>query len=168
LIFRGDLSISGWNFGDAAALASGAAWSVGAALVFINPGLSARSIGLATTVGAILTSAVILALDPASGRFAPVSPGEALLVSLAGGVFFLAPIILVTMWGALRLPPATISFLLTAEIIAGVASSAFFLDERFGWPEAAGPLLIALAALIEVILPPVEKHGNVGTGGTGP
>ena len=153
LIFRGDLSLSGWNLGDMAALASGMAWAVGAALIFTNPGLSARSIGLATTLGAIGTAQIILWLDPGESIFAPDPAGLALLYAFLGGTVYLAPIILVTMWGALRLPPATMSFLLTAEIISGVASSAIFLDQRFGLPEFSGAVLIASAALIEVVMP---------------
>jgi drug/metabolite transporter (DMT)-like permease len=62
-------------------------------------------------------------------------------------------VLLVTLWAAQRLAPAAMSFLLTAEIVAGVVSGAVLLAEPFGWPEAAGAGLIILGALVEAGAP---------------
>ena len=64
---------------------------------------------------------------------------------------YVLPILFLTLWSAQRLSPAVISFLLTAEILSGVTSSALFLDEPFGKMQAAGACLILLAALSQVL-----------------
>ena len=75
----------------------------------------------------------------------------ALLLALAAGAVYLAPIIGVTLWGATRLLPATISFLLAAEILSGITSSALFLDEPFGWWEIAGTAMIVASVIAHVV-----------------
>lgn len=149
-IFRGEVGLDGWSAGDAMALASGMAWSAGAALVFAAPARRATSVALAAGASAALCGAV-LALLAAPGALAVPreAAAAAALWALAAGALYVAPVLVATLWGALRLPPATLSFLLTAEIVSGVGSAALLLDERFGLPEAIGTLLILSAALLE-------------------
>ena len=66
-------------------------------------------------------------------------------------MIYVLPVLALTLWAAQRLSPAVITFLLTAEILSGVISSAIFLDEPFGWMQVAGTALIIFAALSEVL-----------------
>jgi len=153
MILRGEISLAGIGAGDAMALASGVAWSVGAALVFTAPPPvpGAARLALATVLAAVAVGALLALVSgaPPTG----IAAGEAAAVGLVSGTLYLAPIMIVTLWAAQRLAPATVSFLLTAEIITGVVSSAILLDERFGLPEVAGALLVTLGATVEVIRP---------------
>lgn len=87
--------------------------------------------------------------------FLPTAPTLWMVVVLGLGLaaIYVVPTVAVTLWGANRLPPATMSFLMTVEIVSGVGTAALFLGERFGWPEALGTLLIVSGALIEVLWP---------------
>ena len=169
-IFRADFSGSAWGGGDLMALLSGLCWSAGAALIFLTPAkgagttgaASARRLALITGVGALVTGGLAVAFgEPAPMPAMPVL-AEAAPLMLLYGVLYLAPILLITMWGALRLPPATLSFLLTAEIVSGVGSSAIFLDEPFGAIEVLGALLVGTGALVEVISPGAPKPKGEG------
>ncbi len=158
LVFRGEIAFDEGGIGDLAALASGIAWSAGAALVFSTKDTELKqdnetvpSLAFAVMVSAVVTSIIMLPLDwqgwPAvDGGDA----GLAILLALAAGVIYLAPIIGVTLWGAKRLLPATISFLLAAEILSGITSSAIFLDEPFGWWELAGTVMIVSSVITHV------------------
>lgn len=160
-IFRFEVSGGAWRAGDLAALASGAAWSLGAALVFVAPdaagGRAFASLGLRCGLGASVAAAVALAAGGAgpwpADALRAVAAGA---LGLATGAVYLAPILLVTMAAALRLPPATMSFLLTAEILSGVVSSALWLGEPFGPVEALGAALVAAGALVETTAPPLK------------
>lgn len=165
VIFRGEISFADHSIGDLAALLSGIAWSAGAALVFStgNAG-SDRSagsdreegivprLGLAVMLSAMVTSTLMLPLDwqgwPSLDNG---DVGLAVLLALVAGVLYLAPIIGITLWGAKRLLPATISFLLAAEILSGITSSAFFLDEPFGGWEFTGTVMIVGSVVAHVI-----------------
>ncbi len=158
VVFRGEIALDDGSIGDLAALASGIAWSAGAALVF-----SAKSAGpdqdrglvlrlsLAVMISAVVTSIILLPLDwqgwPNLGGSAV---GLAILLALGAGIIYLAPIIGVALWGAKHLLPATISFLLAAEILSGIGSSAFFLDEPFGWWEIIGTVMIMAGVITHI------------------
>ncbi len=163
IIFRGDITLSGLNAGDMMALGSGMAWSVGAALIFTAPAASARRLAFATCLGAIAVGALVLVLGgPVAGTLAPRLEIATLAgLAVSSGMIYLAPIIVITMWSARRLPPALFSFLLTAEILSGVISSALFLDERFGWPEAIGATFVALGAVVEIITNPTKRAADL-------
>ncbi|REC58731.1 DMT family transporter [Rhodosalinus sediminis] len=154
-IFRFDVAADRWAAGDAIALVSGLAWAVGAALVFARPGGRPATLALFATLGMVAAAAGVLALSGgAAGRWPGGGPALAATpLALATGLFYLAPVLLVTLWAAQRLAPAAMSFLLTAEIVAGVVSGAVLLAEPFGWPEAAGAGLIILGALVEAGAP---------------
>ena len=152
LIFGGKLTLSGWVVGDSMAVGSGMSWSIGASLIFSSGKISVRKLALSACVTAIVI-----------GTFAAVLlefrlPGAAIMASssslaVASGTVYFAPVLLATLWAARILTPATITFLLTAEIISGVLSSALLLDEPAGIKEFSGAALIAAAALIEVLIP---------------
>lgn len=150
LIVGGEFVSGSFGIGEAMALGAGMAWSAGAALMFSVKGASPGPglLTLASVVAAVLVGLAIAVL----GGFEPpaqITPGAALVAALAGTIY-LAPVMLATLWAALRLAPATMSFLLTAEILSGVATSAMFLDEPFGWMEAGGAALVVLGVIIEV------------------
>ena len=67
------------------------------------------------------------------------------------GAIYVLPIMAMTLWAAQRLAPATITFLLSAEILSGVVSGALLLDEPFGWMQGLGAGLIIVAATSEVL-----------------
>lgn len=151
VIFRGEIALDQWSIGDGLALGSGVLWAVGAAIVFTRPAASA-TLALYCGGGALLGAAGFLALGGAAMGAPPSWPEawDAAPLALGSGVLYLAPIVLATMWGAQRLTPAILSFLLTAEILSGVGSSALLLDERFGLIEALGAALVIGGALVEV------------------
>lgn len=163
-MFRGDVSLAGWGVGDGAAVASGMFWAAGSAFLFSQPRFSPLKMSLATFLAAAAFSALLaLALgnpQPAAGVAASAAPWALLY----GGAFFL-PIIVATLWSAARLTPTMLSLLLAAEIVSGVGSSALLLDERFGWPEALGAALIAIAVTLEGLISransraPTPAHG---------
>ena len=154
-VMRGEISLNGLNIGDLMALGSGLSWSIGAALIFTAPPVSSTRLALFTGIGAIIagSSLLFVAGDTAGTLAANINIVETALPAILSGCLYLAPILFLTMWSARRLPPATMSFILTAEILSGVISAALLLDETFGWPEAIGCLLIVLGAAVEVIKP---------------
>ena len=153
VVMRGEISFAGSGIGDLAALTSGLAWSAGAALVFSTATRDVVRTSWVAMLAAVATSVLLLPLAwegvPTLGT---ADVGLALLVALIAGCVYLGPIIMVALWGASRLPPATVSFLLTAEIVSGITSSALLLDERFGWPEFLGTILIVAGVVSHVVL----------------
>lgn len=150
LILGGDIGSGAIGRGEVMAVAAGMAWAAGAALVFMAPEPRPASGALAfSTVGAAVV--VGLALAILEGAPPPPTAGAgAYAVAGGAGLVYIAPMMALTLWVATRLPPALLSFLLTAEIISGVSTSAIFLDEPFGLAECAGAILVALAAVVEV------------------
>lgn len=152
VVMRGEISLEGGGIGDLAALASGLAWSAGAALVFSTEIQDTPRLSLIVMFAAVAMSLLMLPMSwHGPPNLGTTDAGLALLVALVAGFVYLAPIILVALWGAGRLPPATMSFLLTAEILSGITSSAIFLDERFGWPELLGTVLIVTGVVSHVV-----------------
>lgn len=132
--------------GDFLALVSGMSWAAGAALIFAGPGSGAAPLSAVTAASATLT-ALVLALAagvPLSGSW-PALQGAGL------GAVYVLPILTMTLWSAQRLAPAALSFLLTAEILSGVLSGVWLLDEPFGPWQALGAAMIVLGALSEVL-----------------
>lgn len=153
MVMRGDIALDGGNIGDLAALGSGLAWSAGAALIFTTENQNVPRLSLAVIIASVATSVILLPLGwQGFPRFDLTDTGLALLLALSVGMLCLAPIIGITLWGAGRLAPSTISFLLAAEILSGITSSAFFLDEPFGWWEVSGTTLIVASIIAHITL----------------
>jgi len=152
LIFGGRIDVGGWAIGDTMAIGSGISWSIGASLIFSSGRISVRRLALyacATAIAIGSLTALLLAV-PIPGARVIVGSGS---LAVGSGTIYFAPVLLATLWAARVLTPATITFLLTAEIISGVVSSALLLDEPVGLKEFVGAALIAAAALVEVLIP---------------
>ncbi|MDH3663278.1 MAG: DMT family transporter [Alphaproteobacteria bacterium] len=160
VVLRGEIALGNGGIGDLAALFSGIAWSAGAALVFSTTSTASVEeeggvprLALAVMLSAVVTSTVMLPLNWQGWPAIDSSDvGLAVLLALGAGVIYLAPIIGVTLWGAKRLLPATISFLLAAEILSGITSSALFLDEPFGLWELTGTVMIVAGVIVHISL----------------
>ena len=168
VVFRGDMTFDHGGIGDLAALASGMAWSAGAALVFSagnrqqdqTPDLI-WGLGLAVMMSAVATSIILLPLNwPGLPNLRNEGVPLAILIAFFAGAIYLAPIIGITLWGANNLLPATVSFLLAAEILSGIASSAIFLDEPFGWWEVAGTVMIIAGVITHIVFGRSEETGR--------
>lgn len=70
-----------------------------------------------------------------------------LLIALA----FLIPVVFVMLWGARHVDPGRVGILFQMEALCGIVSAAILTDERFGWVEATGAVLVISAALVEVL-----------------
>lgn len=148
-VLGGELSLSAIGLGDVIAIMSGISWSIGAALVFYGGKAEASTVTLITTTGAMAFS--VLFGWSFGEALPPLSLDAATVQSLALGLIYLAPILFITMWSAQRLPPALLSFLFTLEIVAGVSSGAWLLDETFGAMQVIGCTLIVGAAVVEAV-----------------
>lgn len=157
LVMGGGISAVAIGSGDVLALVSGMCWAAGAALIFSAPANPGASLIVGTAFGATLVG-VLFAL--AEGVSLP--PPGPVAQGMATGIVYVLPILALTLWSARRLPPALLSFLLTAEILMGVVSGVLFLDEPFSGVQAAGAVLIVLGALAELLprLRPVPDGGR--------
>jgi len=157
-IFRGELPLDGLGaVGDWLAVIAGLGWSVGSALIFSNKRAPMASLTFACFLFAFLIAlvcAVVLSPAPAflsNGQSIPWN--KVALLVFTCGVFYLLPLLVIAIWGAGQLPPATMSFLLTIEVVVAVASSAYFLGLQFGFIELIGTSLILAGAIWEVVTP---------------
>ena len=154
LISRGDISFDGLGaIGDWMALGSGVCWSVGAALVFSSKNAEVSRVMVVTALGGVGSALLIAWTD---GSISAGIPDFTALLVAFPLTFLLAAVYVGTMmagtmWGAFRLPPAVMTYLLSIEIIGGVLSSVLILGERFGWLEAGGAIFIVSAVLVEVL-----------------
>lgn len=161
LILGRSAEYGGVGPGEALALASGFAWAIGAGIVFAEPPGNIAGLSLASVAGSVVVCAASVALF---GSVAGAAPDmDALRASapaaVVSGSGYFAAVMALTLWAAKRLPPALMSFLLSAEIISGVGSSALLLDERFGAIEFVGALLVVSAAIIELADPRRPSKG---------
>lgn len=155
LIFDGDVSVSKIRWGDLLALTSGITWAIGAALIFTAGKSDSVFLTLATIAFSALMGMGVVYFDgPATMSVVSAWP---VVMGLGAGVIYMLPVMLVTLWSAQRLAPATLSFLLTAEILTGVISGALILSEPFGWMQVAGACLIVFGATAEV-LPGLQRR----------
>jgi len=133
------------NFGDILAIICGVAWAAGATLVFTGGKPSAVSLTAVTTFFAVLVAVPFAFFDGGGVG------GGALALGVGLGAAYVFPIMVMTLWAAQRLSPATITFLLSAEILTGVISGAVLLDEPFGLMQILGAGLIVFAATSEIL-----------------
>ena len=160
LVSRGEISFDGLGaIGDWMALASGITWSAGAALVFSSRKAEVSRTMVVAALGGAGCALVIAAFDgsmaagiPDFGNIVISFPFVFVFSSFYVGIMMAG-----TMWGAFQLPPATMTYLLSVEILAGVFSAAVILGERFGWFEIGGTICILTAALVEVLFAPRVK-----------
>ena len=130
---------------------------MGSTLVFSGKDVGARTIALFGCTGALVIGLIMLLFTGASLPTTENVGQTAGLLTLSG-TLYITPVLIATLWSARRLNPTTISFLLTGEIISGVATSAAFLNEPFGWPEIVGSLFVISAALVEIVSPKPETN----------
>lgn len=140
----------GFNGGDLIALIAGVCWSAGAAIVFSSEAPDALDLGLAANGFAIIVAGAVALIAPGTLNWAAVDWPAAILYATLAGCLYVLPITVLTFIGAARLAPATVTFLLSAEILSGVASSSIWLDEPFTVSKALGTLLIVLGVFTEI------------------
>lgn len=143
------------NPGDWLALISGFAWSIGSTRIFVGKADGAYETSVAFACGTVVMTALFIGLFPAEimGATPAVSALSEGAVILFISVFVLmVPTLLLTVWGARRLPPATVGILLLGDIVVAVASAAILLpEEPFGTREIIGTVLIMAAGLMELL-----------------
>lgn len=156
LVLGGELSLARINFGDLLALFSGMCWAIGAALIYANGPADAVKLTFGTALSATLVglvAALFFSTAPSFENIAQASPAIAL-----GGLIYVLPILLITMWSAQILPPALLSFLLTAEILSGVFSGVLLLDETISALQILGAAAIVAAAMVELVFGQTRGH----------
>ncbi len=160
LVLGGRVRFDALNLGDFLSLVSGMAWAGGATLTF--SGRTANTISLTVVT---LLFAVVVSAPFALAFGLPEFEGELEFAASAGfgaGAVYVLPIMAMTLWSARRLAPTTLTLLLTAEIVSGVASSSVLLDEPFGAMQLLGTALIVIAAMSEILSgfskPAMERH----------
>ncbi|MFK7754120.1 MAG: EamA family transporter [Sedimentitalea sp.] len=147
LVMGADFGSDAWRLGDGLAVLSGMAWAAGAALVFTANPARPLALTVATSLCAVLISFGFALLQ---GLSWPIPVSAAGLGAGVGAVFVL-PILVATLWSAQKLAPATLSFLLTAEILSGILSGALLAGEPFGRLQMAGAVLVVLGAMVEIV-----------------
>ncbi len=153
LLTRGGLGLEGIGaLGDWLALASGLAWSAGVALIFSSRRAEVARVMVVAALGGAAGALAVAAAEGtllAGAAHLPRAIGAA-PEAFAIAALYVGLVLAGTMWGASRLAPAAMSYLLSVEILSGIASATLILGEPFGLPEAAGAACIVTAALIEV------------------
>jgi len=84
------------------------------------------------------------------GRRLDRRTGLALLLFALGRCLYVLPVTVLTFLGAARLAPATVTFLLSAEILSGIASSSIWLGEPFTLAKVLGTVLIICGVMVEI------------------
>jgi len=167
MVLGGGISVKGLNLGDLLALLSGLCWAIGAALIFSGGKADAIKLTLTTALSACVIG--ILGAMAFSAMLAVDDIANALPSVAIGGLIYVLPILLVTMWSAQILPPALLSFLLTAEILSGVLSGVILLSAPFAGFQAVGAMFIIAGAAVELVLsraiPSETTTENVGNSG---
>ena len=158
VIFRGELPLDGLGaLGDWMALFAGLSWSIGSALMFSAKRIDLKVMMLSSfSIAVVISAACLLFLSNesrllATNQIGPLAVTFGLCALFA--MIYVYPVTYITLWGATLISPATMSFLLTLEVIAAVVSSAIFLNLGFGLIELVGTCLIISAALVEVLRP---------------
>ena len=106
--------------------------------------------------------ALLLVLLPAAIFFATLIPGQAsdavafsapgssaVYWAVAFAVFWVIPVIWLTLYGASRIDPARVGIFLLLDVVIGAGTASLLAGEPFGVPEAVGAVLIVSAAFVE-------------------
>ena len=106
--------------------------------------------------------ALLLVLLPAAIFLATLIPGEASVAvafsapgssavywAVAFAVFWVIPVIWLTLYGASRIDPARVGIFLLLDVVIGAGTASLLAGEPFGVPEAVGAVLIVSAAFLE-------------------
>lgn len=151
LVVGGDLSLQGLRLGDGLALFSGAAWALGAAYLFRQPGFPIAPV---TALSMAASSLGILPLALASGGLTVLVQGSVATwgLGILAGALLLAPVVAVALWGASRLGAVTVSLILTLEIFSGLGSAAWLLGDQIGPRKLLALLLILFAIALQLWL----------------
>ena len=158
LISRGEISFEGLGaVGDWMALGSGLSWSVGIALVFAARQAEVSRVMVTAALGGVVAALVIAFVDGTLAEAVPFAATVEHPQAFGFAALYVGIILAGTMWGAFRLPPAVMTYLLSIEILGGVLSSALILGERFGWHEVTGAVFIIGAVLVEVLWQPATR-----------
>ncbi|VAV99981.1 hypothetical protein MNBD_ALPHA04-591 [hydrothermal vent metagenome] len=144
------------NLGDWMALGGGLAWAYGCLELARAKSTWVWEATLSMTVGATVSSALIIALLTLDGPLPP-PPAWDPKVFAAGLIFAIAvnlPALVLTMWGAGLLSPGRVGILLCGEIAFGIFTAVWLTDEPFGGAEILGALLIIGAVAAEMATKP--------------
>jgi len=140
------------NIGDWLALGAGLAWAIGSFGVYRMKAIAVSDQILAFMAGALVVTGATLVIggNALGGTIAPQvffgNTGWGLLIA-----FYVAPMLVLTLWPATRLTPGRVGVLLMTDVIAAVASAAWLAGEPFGMREILGSVLMISAALVEVL-----------------
>jgi drug/metabolite transporter (DMT)-like permease len=135
-------------------LASGVAW--GLAMVYLQRTAARRNFDRIFAALVFLAPIYFLVTlipgsrDSVGVEGAIMADWVVILVTLA--VIWLMPIVGLTVYGASRMDPGMVAIFLMFEVIVGLASAAWLLDEPFGPREIIGAGFIIAAMLSEVVI----------------
>lgn len=139
------------NLGDWLALASGLAWAVGSLLMYRQGRLHPAETSMAFIFGSVtVTLLLVLVGGPEIGALPSSALALPLLPASLASALYILPMIVLTIWPAMRLTPGRVGLLLMSDVIVGVASAAWLAGEPFGMREALGTALIVAAAIVEL------------------
>ena len=144
--------LSGFNVGDAMALASGFAWAW--ASIRIYSGREGGALVLSTWfLGFGALTGLLLALsglgEVATGALDVDRVAGLLPYLLAFGVLVVIPSVIAIMWGAKILAPGLVGILMMTEVSVGAISAALWAGEPIGLREVVGIALVTLAGVLE-------------------
>jgi drug/metabolite transporter (DMT)-like permease len=144
--------------GDWMGLSAGIAWAV--ALVASRRGRSLAVFDRAFVhflfLGPVFFLISLIPGHATAIRFSIHSVEDSLPWICAFALFWMLPVVWLTLFGASRLPPARFAMLLMLEIVVGLTSVSLFTDEPMGPREIAGALLILAASGAESVFVPTR------------
>ena len=79
----------------------------------------------------------------------PTPEGSVVYWAFAFAVFWVIPVIWLTLYGASRIDPARVGIFLLLDVAVGAATASILAGEPFGAPEGVGAVLIISAAFLE-------------------
>ncbi len=140
------------NIGDWLALASGMCWALGTLGLYRASRISISGQVFAFVLGALILSLLSLLVLPEQA-IPSIAPHEAIRVLLLVllSVFYILPMVYMTIWPATKLSPSRVGLLLMSEVVVGIASAAVLSGEPFVLREFLGATLIVSAAVLEIV-----------------